>query len=588
MNFTSSGRYARVLIIYIVATMVALSIGLSGCTSTTDREADSNMKIAESVMEERPDSALAILEAILPERLNGERLRALHALLLTQARDKNYIDQTSDTLISRAVAYFDRSNDAYHRMLSHYYLSTIYYYADQYSQASFEAEKAKDILTSANFDNKDYWLGRTYFHIASIAYHSSCSKLCFENAEKAINIFKNNGLTNWETDAKIMMINCLRLNDQWAASDSLLETIRDRCVTHYQQTELYALIAHSYANKRKWNEAAEFYSRHMRDYDDLESYNYAFMSYLEMQNGNKRNAKLLMDTAKSIARNQNDSLNVSYFLERNRIIELNDTILLNLYDTYKSMNRKESQFRINNHAAIGFNDYTTSKFEIQSIHNKLLKQKLIIIILCAFSVVTVILYIFSRYRNNKTKELTTIALINRNLSEQIELLQNQDITSAHVSSCDSTSLYETLYTFISHINQLSKRKLLADKEVESLTKKNMDAHNNYMANAEKSFLADFSKVVTKLNSPKVYSILEKSLDKSHSEIISQFRSDFPELSEKDMQLAILIFSNMSSHTIALILGIQRIETVRMRKSRLKKIVEQTTSTYRDRYLQMFA
>lgn len=575
-------------ILYRIIFIIAATIFTAGCTRTSDREADRAMEIAETVMDEHPDSALTILEAISTANLSGERRSALHALLLTQARDKNYIDQTSDTLIARAVAYFDTSDDAYHRMLAHYYLSTVYYYANQYSKASFEAEIAIDILNSANFDNKDYWLGRTYFHIASIAYHSSCSQLCFENVDRAIKIFKNNGLTSWETDAEIMRINCLRLNDQWAASDSLFETIRDRCVTHYQKTESFAIIAHSFANKKMWKEAAEYYSRHMRDYADLESYNYAFMSYLEMQNGNKRNARLLMDTAKSIARNQNDSLNVSYFLERNRIVELNDTVLSDLYDTYKSINSKESQFRINNHAAIGFNDYTTSKFEVQSLHYKLLQQKLIISILCALSMIIIILYLFSRYKNYKTKELTTIALINSNLNRQIELMQNQNAASIQKSHYETTLLYETLNAFITQINKLSKKKLLADKELESLIQKNKDVKTNYLANAEKSFLADFSKMISRLNSPKVYAILEKSLDKSHSEIMSQFRSDFPEISESEIQLAILIFSNMSSHTIALMLGIQRIETVRMRKSRLKKVVEQTVSPNRDRYLEMFA
>ena len=136
MNIQLSKKYRPLEALCKITVIVWSAIFIAGCTSKSDLEADRAMEIAETVMEEHPDSALTILEAIPTEDLSGERRRALHALLLTQARDKNYIDQTSDTLISPAVAYFDTSDDAYHRMLAHFYLSTIYYYADEYSKAS--------------------------------------------------------------------------------------------------------------------------------------------------------------------------------------------------------------------------------------------------------------------------------------------------------------------------------------------------------------------------------------------------------------------------------------------------------------------
>ena len=50
-------------------------------------------------MEEYPDSALHILESIETQQLSAQADRAYYALLLTQARDKNYIVQTDDSLI---------------------------------------------------------------------------------------------------------------------------------------------------------------------------------------------------------------------------------------------------------------------------------------------------------------------------------------------------------------------------------------------------------------------------------------------------------------------------------------------------------
>ena len=50
-------------------------------------------------MEARPGSALAVLEGIDKSELNSKELEAKHALLLSQALDKNYIDLQSDSIM---------------------------------------------------------------------------------------------------------------------------------------------------------------------------------------------------------------------------------------------------------------------------------------------------------------------------------------------------------------------------------------------------------------------------------------------------------------------------------------------------------
>lgn len=77
---------------------------LSACTG---RDASDAFAEIEACMDAHPDSALLLLGRIAhPERLRGKR-RADYALLLTQARDKNYLDSLqSDSLIQLAVDYY--------------------------------------------------------------------------------------------------------------------------------------------------------------------------------------------------------------------------------------------------------------------------------------------------------------------------------------------------------------------------------------------------------------------------------------------------------------------------------------------------
>ena len=66
---------------------------------------------AETLMPDHPDSSLILLESVLsPEKLSAEDY-ATWCLLITQARDKNYVEHTSDSLIGVAVRYFEKRKD---------------------------------------------------------------------------------------------------------------------------------------------------------------------------------------------------------------------------------------------------------------------------------------------------------------------------------------------------------------------------------------------------------------------------------------------------------------------------------------------
>lgn len=80
--------------------------------SCIDKSASTAFDKAERYMEIYPDSALLLLNQIPhPERLHGKQ-QADYALLLTQARDKNYLDSLqSDSLIKIAVDYYRGSED---------------------------------------------------------------------------------------------------------------------------------------------------------------------------------------------------------------------------------------------------------------------------------------------------------------------------------------------------------------------------------------------------------------------------------------------------------------------------------------------
>ena len=90
-----------------------------------DRSMTRELDLANSVIEEEPDTALYMLQRIAaPGKLSGEQY-ATYCLLRTQAEDENNIRHTSDSMISIAVNYFTNGNDSLLKAKSYYYLGRV-------------------------------------------------------------------------------------------------------------------------------------------------------------------------------------------------------------------------------------------------------------------------------------------------------------------------------------------------------------------------------------------------------------------------------------------------------------------------------
>lgn len=110
----------------IIITTVAL-IGLMetiGCSSTS--MVDYKLNLAEKLMEERPDSALSILEEIPGSELEVSRIKARYALLKSMALDKNYIDTTTFDVLQPAIDYYLKHGNADEKLRTYYYQGVIY------------------------------------------------------------------------------------------------------------------------------------------------------------------------------------------------------------------------------------------------------------------------------------------------------------------------------------------------------------------------------------------------------------------------------------------------------------------------------
>ena len=65
----------------------------------------------ENLMPQHPDSALMLLEQIENKENLSRKDKAHYYLLLTEAEDKTYVTHTTDSLISIAADYYEKTDD---------------------------------------------------------------------------------------------------------------------------------------------------------------------------------------------------------------------------------------------------------------------------------------------------------------------------------------------------------------------------------------------------------------------------------------------------------------------------------------------
>ena len=110
---------------YYIITWVLLLTTLPACQRHTNYPPA--MQQAETLMDTRPDSALCLLQgmadtlAMLPDEA-----QMYYHLLTIQAKDKQYITHTSDSLINRIVSFYEDSGDKDRLMLAYFYQGSTY------------------------------------------------------------------------------------------------------------------------------------------------------------------------------------------------------------------------------------------------------------------------------------------------------------------------------------------------------------------------------------------------------------------------------------------------------------------------------
>lgn len=161
---------------------ILMSFSLSSCSSSVKSPL---LLSADSLMEIYPDSALSILESISsPQKLPCAD-RALYALLLTQARHKNYIALGDDSLIKTAVEYYGDKKKSVRAAKAHYY------WGATYGEKGYTSFAVDEYLTAIRLmPVRDEFLAMIYDNLADCYEKDELDNVAMEAYRAAYQILK--------------------------------------------------------------------------------------------------------------------------------------------------------------------------------------------------------------------------------------------------------------------------------------------------------------------------------------------------------------------------------------------------------------
>ena len=250
-----SKRYLLVFSILLVSVgSIFMSVSLSSCSSPSVK--NPLLLCADSLMETCPDSALSILESITCPQKMPRADRALYALLLTQARHKNYIALEDDSLIKTAVDYYGDKKKSLRAAKAHYY------WGATYSEMGYTSFAVEEYLTAIRLmPVRDEFLAMIYDNLAECYEKDELFDIAIGAYRQAYQILRGGS----------QQIYPLR----GIARMCLLQNKKDSALVYYQQAldcalveqdssligALYHDLAMAYSEKKDYIQADKYVSK---------------------------------------------------------------------------------------------------------------------------------------------------------------------------------------------------------------------------------------------------------------------------------------------------------------------------------------
>lgn len=543
---------------YIIGTIICL---LCSCHHDSVWQ---TLNHAESIMEEHPDSALALLTDIEGRKLKGET-QARHALLLTQAYDKNYIDETNDSLITIAVNYYNSTGNLQNQMRSRYYWTVIHMNQKDYDDALSEALDVEQLASRLEDTN---YLARTKMLIARAYLFSYNLEGAADYFHQVLQLSKVLNNEAWVGVAFYNLANLELYNQNYSQSLTYTDSVKK-----YMQCDedVIALKIFAHIGLGQYDKADSIYTLYnhiVKESSQLQAYHILSQYRLGLESAPS------YEQLFSNCTSHYDSLDIAFVANQ---IAQEKGDFQNAWQ-YTELLRQESNkvlSEISTHSL-----YRTKiehdKNEHLKIQTKLKNEKrtttfIIIIALLVCIILSIYLRLIKKAHRAKvleskqyilliSTELTNLKLQHKQERERFNAIQSADASTIH-------SLQEQIQAA-----NIAAQALFMDKYawIEELGNIYLDAEVS--KSSSNRAMRELKKRLDTVKTTQFIPQLIDVINKYRNNLITRIITNCPSISESEKNIIVLLCANLSTRIIAYLLDIKH-QSIYNAKSTIKKKLE---------------
>ena len=598
--------------------ILSILLLLLAFTACGDKKAVTDvLNRAEAVMNEHPDSALNLLRTLTFDDFQKEKNRARYALLHSQALDKNYIDVTSDSLISVAVEYYKDKDDVRSKFLSYYYLGRVHANGERYLQATSCLMESEQLVEEVG---DDYLSGLLYSEMGRIyrLYYDYPKSL--EAYQKAAECYERAGMIGHRNYMWYYQSQVYCNMNKYDESESLLQ--KNLASAKEEEDEVLVELCRNdllmlYVELDRMSEAHILYDEwlHLKQDSSGASYLMGALARLCASDQNYSDARFYLDKGWERARNHKDS--VSLYLSSAMLSDkMGDG-----KKAYQELLTGVSMQNVNVRQSLEQpiltvqKDYLSDKLEFQNYKLRVEKHlRILYVIVFSLLLIIVVWWLLRKLRKTKEEARITIdGLHTEMLRKEEKSRQELDILLKELEQKDKIAV-DTLGKLRSALKHQEENRFEYVRQMEEMEKLHLAALSHKTIHISELFKAWFgvmdrwmmiyrteeTKGLAKLKrmgreisifeekyfvGNKAYCQLEKLLDTYHDNVMLHFRNEVKLADETDYRRVCYFFAGFSPDTIAWLMD-EKTENVYQRRLRLRKNISSSAPLHKDLFLLM--
>ena len=552
---------------------------------------------AEALMEQEPDSALSILEAVDTASLRSERSRALYGLLLTQARVKCDVPVKSDSLIAASARYFASNGPDSLTMRAMFYKAWTNFTLEKYPDAIVPASNSYDLALKSE-DN--YWIAKSAELISLLYsatfYKEECIKYAwiaakyYEKASRRLNHIYS------LCDLGLALANADSIENGEHLLDSVFDVAMNECAD--TSTALYAL-SNIFASKIY----AEDYKGAKNIIDTLESFGYSFnnqelgwIALTELKLGNPPDITPLLQLSVKDDISIDESSSLFSFLSNYYRAVGNTNLALRYTDSLLSHQNRMVNELVQQSLVSVLNESNVNKItKEQEKASKLAQTNRFIIIFGVLGTVFILLLWFyrSRLKNAEiriaVKEIAELSKDNKRLYAHSESLQK-----ALKSKQDALDFFEIeIGKLNSRINNDAETRNKLMEQTHELFKKQWSVINNLCDSffecesntVQKNLLRKINQELSSFTDKKNLKKLEQTVNTHYNNIISLLHEQCPWIKDDDFKFILLVAAGFSPRAVNYFCEI-KLKYLYNKKTRLADRIKKSSAVNRDDFVKI--